>query len=158
MRWRLRLSEFDFEIQYRPGRMHQVPDALSRLLTPGGSDDLPVDDDIPTFGDHNVLAVTRASRRRSTAKDTDKNEGHSTAGEPASQPAKRYSHHDDEVMDDVLDNANDVFHMGIAEQTYEPTEVVPAEVSTKITIEEILEAQKTDSFCQTVLGKTVETH
>ena len=28
MRWRLRLVEFDFEIVYRPGRVHQVPDAL----------------------------------------------------------------------------------------------------------------------------------
>ena len=35
MRWRLRLSEFDFEIQYRPRSVHQVPDALSRLITPG---------------------------------------------------------------------------------------------------------------------------
>ena len=28
MRWRLRLSEFNFKIVYRPGRVHQVPDAL----------------------------------------------------------------------------------------------------------------------------------
>ena len=32
MRWRLRLMEFDYEIVYRPGRVHQVPEALSRLL------------------------------------------------------------------------------------------------------------------------------
>ena len=32
MRWRLRLSEFDFEIQYRPGPVHQVPD---RTRCPG---------------------------------------------------------------------------------------------------------------------------
>ena len=55
-------------------------------------------------------------------------------------------------MDDVLDDALDVFDIGIAEQTYEPIDVVPADVPTKITIEEILEAQKTDSFCQTVLA------
>ena len=28
MRWRLRLSEFDFTIPYRPGRVQQVPEAL----------------------------------------------------------------------------------------------------------------------------------
>ena len=56
-------------------------------------------------------------------------------------------------MDDVLDDALDVFDIGIAEQTYEPIDVLPADVPTKITIEEILEAQKTDSFCQTVLAR-----
>ena len=66
MRWRLRLSDFEFEIQYRPGRVHQIPDALSWLLTPGASDDRPLDDNIPTFGEHEVLAVTRASRRSPT--------------------------------------------------------------------------------------------
>ena len=153
IRWRLRLSEFDFEIQYRAGRVHQVPDTLSRLLTPVGSDDRPVDDDVPTFGDHDVLAVTRASKRSSTANDTDANKGNPTTDEPASQPAKRYSHHDDEVTDDVLDEALDVFDIGIAEQTYETIDVVPADVPAKITIGEILEAQKTDSFCQTVLAR-----
>ena len=31
IRWRLRLMEFEYDIIYRPGRVHQVPDALSRL-------------------------------------------------------------------------------------------------------------------------------
>ena len=95
----------------------------------------------------------RASRRSSTTNDTDANKGHPTTEEPASQPAKRYSHHDDEVMDDVLDDPLDVFDISLAEQTYEPIDVVPADVPTKIIIEEILEAQKTDSFCQTVLAR-----
>ena len=34
MRWRLRLSEFDFTIQYRPAIVNQVPDALSRIISP----------------------------------------------------------------------------------------------------------------------------
>ena len=146
MRWRLRLSEFDFEIQYRPGRVHQVPDALSRLITPG-SDSRPVDDEIPTFGDHPVLVTTRSSKRSSTA------EGQPTTEDPEPQSVPQYSHHDDEVMDDVLDEALDVFDIGIAEGTYEPVDVTPANVPTKITIEEILEAQKTDAFCQTVLAR-----
>ena len=53
MRWRLRLMEFDYEIVYRPGRVHQVPDVLSRLSHPepaGSEKDLgEIDDTIPTF-------------------------------------------------------------------------------------------------------------
>ena len=53
MRWWLRLSEFELEIIYRTGRVHQVPDALSRLIGPTS--------DIPTFGDQidSALVVTR---------------------------------------------------------------------------------------------------
>ncbi len=32
-RWRLRLLEFDFEVQYRPGATHHAADVMSRLLT-----------------------------------------------------------------------------------------------------------------------------
>ena len=152
MRWRLRLSEFDFEIKYRPGRVHQVPDALSRLITPG-SDPKPVDDEIPTFGDHNVLVTTRAKTRRSAANGAAASTEETSTGEPDPVNVPTYSHHDDEVMDEVLDDALDVFDIGIADQAYEPVDVTPADVRTKITIEEILEAQKTDSFCQTVLAR-----
>ena len=64
MRWILRLSEFDFTIQYRPGIVHPVPDALSRIISPQGNDDRPVDDEVPTYGDHeNVLVTTRTRKR-----------------------------------------------------------------------------------------------
>ena len=152
MRWRLRLSEFDFEIQNRPGRVHQVPDALSRLITPG-SDTKPVDDEIPKFGDHNVLVTTRANTQRSAADGAAALTEEPSTGEPDLVNVPTYSHHDDEVMDDVLDDALDVFDIGIADQAYEPADISPADVPTKITIEEILEAQKTDSFCQTVLAR-----
>ena len=60
MRWRLRLLEFDFTIQYRPGIVHEVPDELSRMISPQGNDDRPVDDEVPTYGDReNVLVTTR---------------------------------------------------------------------------------------------------
>lgn len=61
-RWRLRLSEFSMEIVYRPGRKHQVPDALSRIPH-DREDDTPVDDEIPGI-DEFLLVVTRAQRQR----------------------------------------------------------------------------------------------
>jgi len=54
-RWRLRLSEYTYEIRHKPGKDEKVADALSRLPTEG-LDSAPLDEDIP------VLAVeTRAS-------------------------------------------------------------------------------------------------
>jgi len=54
-RWRLRLSENNYEVRHKPGKDHKVADALSRLPTEG-LDILPLDEDIP------VLAIeTRAS-------------------------------------------------------------------------------------------------
>ena len=48
MRWRLRLAEFDFNVQYKRGKLNQQADALSRLRTMAET----IDDDseeIPTF-------------------------------------------------------------------------------------------------------------
>jgi len=54
-RWRLRLSEYTYEIRHKPGKDHKVADALSRLPTEG-LDSTALDEDVP------VLAVeTRAS-------------------------------------------------------------------------------------------------
>ena len=66
MPWRVRLSEFDFTITYRPGRVHQVPDALSRLISPDGNDDNAVDDEVPTYGDHEHALVTTIQRAANT--------------------------------------------------------------------------------------------
>ena len=74
MRRRLRLMEFDYEIVYRPGRVHQFPDALSRLLRERGADnDAIIDEEISSFGDqhqvqpkpaYSVQVVTRAQSGR----------------------------------------------------------------------------------------------
>ena len=74
MRWRLRLMEFDYEVIYRPGRVHQVPDALSRLEQPETDDDREVDDEIPTFprgqtdGDDPSDPVLVTTRRQAGAR------------------------------------------------------------------------------------------
>jgi len=47
-RWRLRLAEFDFEIQYRPGIKNSLADGCSRLPS-DGSDETPCDDAVPCF-------------------------------------------------------------------------------------------------------------
>ena len=112
-----------------------------------------MDDEIPTFGDHNVLVTTGANTRRSAANGAAASTEEPSTGEPDLVNIPTYSHHDDEVMHDVLDDALDVFDIGIGDQAYEPVDVTPADVPTKITIEEILKAQKTDSFCQAVLAR-----
>jgi len=54
-RWRLRLSEYNYEIRHKPGKYYKVADALLRLPTEG-VDTSPLDEATP------VLAVeTRAS-------------------------------------------------------------------------------------------------
>jgi transposase InsO family protein len=49
-RWRLRLLEFDFEVQYSPGKEHHAADTMSRLRSPDTSiPKEPVDTEIPCF-------------------------------------------------------------------------------------------------------------
>jgi transposase InsO family protein len=47
-RWRLRLLEFDFEVEYAPGKEHHAADTLSRL-TPADDTATPLDTEIPCF-------------------------------------------------------------------------------------------------------------
>ena len=51
-RWRLRLLEFDFEVQYSPGKAHYAADTLSRLEPADpvlSRPSTPVDAEIPCF-------------------------------------------------------------------------------------------------------------
>jgi len=48
-RWRLLLSVFDYDVEYKPGPQHAVADALSRLPTEG-QETGPISQEIPTVG------------------------------------------------------------------------------------------------------------
>ena len=136
MRWRLRLSEFDFEIHYRPGRVPQVPDALSRLISPS-TDKKPVDDEIPTFGNHQDLVLVTTRSRNTDA-----------AGKSRDQGVPRnLTHEEDEALDDTLDEAHDLFDLDLADARHEPLGFNIADVPSKLTIPEILDSQRTDASC-----------
>ena len=140
MRCRLRLSEFDFEIHYRPRRVHQVPDALSRLISPS-TDNKSVDDEIPTFGDHQdpVLVTTRSGNTGASGQSREQDVPHTL------------THEEEEALDDTPDEAPDLFYLDLADARHETLEVNIADVTTKLTNPEILESQRTDAFCQTVM-------
>lgn len=90
--WRLRLAEYDFETLYRPVRVLQVLDAMSRLVQP--SDPLrpqkPVDDDVPTLEPVTqpsklILVTTRRLARGTTTPDSN---GGSPAGDTDETPTQ----------------------------------------------------------------------
>ena len=47
-RWRLRLSDFEFDVAYKPGMTHFMADSISRLES-GASDETVFDDAVPVF-------------------------------------------------------------------------------------------------------------
>ena len=78
MRWRLWLMEFDYEIFYRPGSVHQVPGALSRVPRPEkDNEDVPaeIEETIPTFKkDFVEIIVGVVTRTQSQSEDEQVNE------------------------------------------------------------------------------------
>lgn len=74
-RWALRLQEFDYEIQYKPGSSHALADGPSRLLT-DGIDQSHFDDDIPCLPRRSNLLtgdgfdVDDAKQRKRSKQDT----------------------------------------------------------------------------------------
>ena len=185
-----RLSEFDFTVKYRPGLVYQDLDALSRILTPEGNEDKPIDDEVPTYGDQEAVFVTMRrkaanvtpnrpaptvrkiiTRKRTARIPTDAGRMN-TKGSAELTDEERFltdfqqnhiDHNttdDDEAIDDVLEEDLDIFEMALA---YQDDGRVPsiADVSVRFTKDELLEAQSTDDFCQTVLSRqsrNLETH
>ena len=190
MRRRLRLSDFDFTVKYRPGLVHQVPDAFSRILTPEGNDDKPIEDEVPTYGDHEAVFVTtrrkaanvtpnlpatttgkRITRKRTARTATDERRMNTKGTAQLTDEERllidfQQNHidhnttNDNEAIDDVQDDGVDIFDMLRA---YQDDGRVPliAEVPVRSTKDELLEAQSTDDFCQTVFSRqlrNLDTH
>ena len=102
-----------------------------------------MDDEIPTFGDHHdpVLVANRSRRA-----------GASGSSREQDVPPT-LTHEEDEALDDTLDEALDLFDLDLADAPHEPLDGNIADVPTKLTIPEMLEAKNTDAFCQTVLSR-----
>ena len=179
MRWRIRLSKFDFTIQYRPGTVHQVPDALSRIISPQGNDDGPVDDKVPTYGDHeNVLVTTRIRARGANAANETKTLRNRTPRNSDSGNARKQkqttnayeddeqrlirdfdenlhcndAENEDEPLDEVLDDDLDIFDLAMAYGD-DARNIRIIDVPVKITRKEVLDGQRYDDFCQTILAR-----
>ena len=53
-RWRLRLAEFEFDVEYKKGKRHVIADALSRMAT-RSCDETVIPDEIPCFDAANIV-------------------------------------------------------------------------------------------------------
>ena len=179
--WWLRLAEYDFTIQYRPGRVHQVPDALSRLMSPKITDDprptVEVDDDIPTFnGGTTVRDVSNELAEHVCATSCDHQAVHvfvTTRNQAESRERSRVRTRDHPRGDDEVHalqgptsfwDENDTFDAADIERAEGPeasapdSPVAPPQegLPVPLTIEEIAEEQRVDYFCQTVLARQSE--
>ena len=166
MRWRLRLSGFDFTTTYRPGRVHRVPVALSRSISLDGNDDKTIYDEIPTYRDNEYALVTtrqrsannlktkrtttnappqRADRRRRESRkptdlaSDDEDEERVLNGFDR-KITRKNAENDDEVLYDVLDEDLDIFDLAI-DYTDDGRNVQVADVRVKHTRIEILDAK-----------------
>ena len=180
-RWRLRLAEYDFTIQYHPGLVHQVPDALSRLVWPKIADDpLPtveVDDDISTFdGGTNVRDVSNELADHVYTASCDHRSDHvfvTTRNQAESRARSRVRTRDEPRGDDEAPSLqgttsfweeNDEFYTADIERAEgleagapeSPVSPSQDDLRAPLTIEEIAEEQRVDDFCQTVLARQSE--
>ena len=169
-RWRLRLSEFEFVIEYKPGKKNQVADALSRLIRPRGADE-PIDDVVPVFVTtrQTFLAVTTrrgAKQRKPTTKAKSRKSKTKSATKPDQQQVVQNDSDveikvlDDELIEDDLDEMEpDAWDVHRAAQ-YDAEMIGSSnnwsvdDLPSPLTVDEILEEQKSDTFCQNVISKS----
>ena len=156
--------------------MHQVPDALSRLISPDGNDDKAVDDEIPTYGDHEHTLVTTRQRvanapdaprsttntptrrtdrrkrktKRATDQTNEEDDERRLLNGFERNGTKANVENGDEALDDVLDEYLDIFELALA-YTDDGRDVRIVDVPEQLPRNEILDAQRHDDFCQTVL-------
>jgi len=148
-RWRIRLAEYDFEVQHRPGKDHKVADALSRLPTTG-LDTTVIPEELP------VLAFTRrqsqgkgkspspeSSSERESSQETDPDSGCPSDGDTHSsdERADDAGGGDDPTSDAPLPEGTSASGLALRAEGPEETRVNP------ITTAELIAAQATDDFC-----------
>ena len=130
-RWRLRLLEFDFTVQYKKGAKNTIADCVSRLPTFNETTKVP-DATVPCFG---VFDDTGFPGRNLVGSESDPTTA--TADERLKELVEEM---DDEDLQDESVGRN-------------PDPVCEAEETrdlSPISIEEFVEAQATDSYCQQV--------
>ncbi len=137
MRWRLRLSEYDFQVMYKQGHLNTQADALSRLHTLAETvhEDW---DEIPAF-----TVIEYASDYE-----------HLFANTPLKKRFKHPSPHNyDDEQEDILD-LSDVTADAVFATLPEPKKTDP--LFSPITHEELVTAQLSDPFCTDVRRKLNE--
>ena len=148
------------------------------MISPDGNDDKAVDDEIPTYGDHEHAFVTtrqraantpetprtttntptrRADRRRrkikrATDQTNDEDDEKRLLHRFKRRRTKANVENGDEALDIVLDEDLNIFDLALA-YTNDGNDVRIAAVPVKFTRSEILETQGHDDFCQTVLAR-----
>ena len=160
-------------IQYRPRIVHQVPDALSRIISPQGNDDRPVDDEVRTYGDYeNVLVTTRTQTCAAnvTKKPSNRTPWTSDPGNARKRKQTTNAYEDDEqrlirefeenvhgndakkedeTLDEFLYEDLDFFDLAMAYRDDGRSVRIPV----KITRDEVLDARRYDDFYQTILAR-----
>ena len=163
-RWRLRLAEFNIRIEYRPGRVHQVPDALSRVPHTEDHNHIPVDDEIPGIEDF-ILAIRDANEDPDANTDwasvkpldvplSDKDQEslpEDSREWPSSERLVCPDHktHFGMEMDDLF-----VDELPIEQQA--PKSPSYDNLPSPISLDEILLEQQTDAFCQNIAARLDE--
>ena len=166
-RWRLRLAEFDFTIEYRSGRVHQVTDALSRLVAPNRGTQSEIYDEFATFdGDASLLTTVQdilneLTDHRCTPKcdqDTETVFVATHTGAVSTNKAPSYAtepfiwpHEDDESaeLEDVDLDIFGPYEVREALSNHLQNDTLPAPPS----FEELAEEQRADDFCQTIQSR-----
>lgn len=123
-RWRLRLLEYDFTVQYGKGAKNQIADAVSRLPTIGETPEGP-DLDVPCF-------VVESTDRVSVLPDYAEASNSAPPREVWEVEPEDESHRDDDATIAVAEPHQD------------------EEETALITVEELLREQRTDPYCKEV--------
>jgi len=148
-RWRIRLAEYDIEVQHRPGKDHKVADAVSRLPTTGLVTSV-IPEELP------VLAVTRrqsqgkgkipspeSSSEGESSQETDSDSGSPSDGDTHSgdERAADSGGGDHPTSEAPLPEGTSASGLSLRAEGPEETRVNP------ITTAELIAAQATDDFC-----------